>query len=266
MAQTAAEIEAQIDSEIDAKAELAAITTSSVAEWNLWKKLWVAAALSLQTLWDLFKAEILSLVNSAKYGTGEWYVAKCFEFQYGDSLTEVNGQLVYAVPDEAKQIVTRAAAVNNNGVVLKVAKSTGPLTTDERIALSEYFEDIKPFGVIHQIVSTYPDRVKSTIVIRFDGKLLRDDVEAAVEAAIEDYILNVDFNGRFNINLFRDKIEKATGVVPGGVDIQLLRIRPDAGTFSTVTFEYDSYSGNYEFAYPDDAIVDDRSTLTYLPV
>ncbi|MBX7204138.1 MAG: baseplate J/gp47 family protein [Bacteroidia bacterium] len=262
--QTADEIEAQIDAEIAGKPEFDGLTASTVSEWKQWKMIFVNASLGLQMLWESFKTEILGLMASNKYGTPAWFRDQALRFQFGDPTIEVNGVVQYAVVDVSKQIITRVAAVRlNKKAVIKVAKETGPLTTEELIAFDAYIEDIKPFTIAHQVVSSSADRAKTTIVIYYDGKLKPADVKNAVETAIKTYLKNVKFNGNFNINDMRAEIRKVSGIED--VDVLEVKIRPAAGVFVTVTREYEPYSGNYEWAAPDDSIVGDRSVITYIP-
>jgi hypothetical protein len=270
MADTTQEIIDQMNAEIALKPELDEFTNSNTGEWVIIRSVFVSAILSLKQLWAFFKEEVLGIISAGKYGTQAWYQAKGLQFQYGDPLLEKNGQLYYAIIDETKKIIAYCAAVKINGkAVIKVAKTTGPLTTLELIAFDNYIETIKPFCTGHQIVSLPADQVRVTMNIYYDGKLKLEDVKALVEdVAIIQYLENQkqnNFNGSFNINRFRDAIEvllRENGI--GDADVIEVEIKKDGEGFSNVSREFESKSGYYEFI-PTDA-VSDASVINYLPI
>jgi hypothetical protein len=247
--ETPAEIIEAINAELDAQAEaneaLAGMSTSNVSEWISMKAKVSAACYSLVRFWLAFRAEVMSIVSAGKYGTAIWWQQTMLNYQDGDALPE--GNATYAIVDESKRIITRCAiSKNSNGVlIVKVAGVAGVISSGQFSRVNDYITDIKPFCCDHRLVSLPADDVKTLMDIRYDGKLIQVEIKALVDAAITGYLASVKFDGAFNINRFRDKIEQVPGVVD--VDITNVQIRPNGGDYTTVIREYTPASGYYNW-------------------
>lgn len=241
-----------INTALDAEASLAGLSTSQVAEWIALRNVVAAQHVTMREYFDTYKAELDVKAAEAIPGTAKWYADRAVEFQYGDSLTVVDGKVIYDPVDTEARIISIAAVTESvNGVVIiKVAKTSGydlvKLSSPELTAFTTYIKDIKFAGTKTLIVSTDPDLVKLAATIYYDGKLLLADVKTAVEAAIEAHLKAIYFDGIFNRNLLRDAIEAVTGVKPGGVNITTLEIKPATGSYTSVTFSYTPISGYYD--------------------
>lgn len=242
-----------INEELDKQAalapELSGLSTSTAAEWVGLREVFASLAFTIVAFWEAFKNEILNLIEGNQYGTQAWWKQTMLNYQDGDALPE--GKVKYATIDLSKRIITRTSITkNSNGTVLiKVAKSTGALagtiSDGEFSRVNDYITDIKPFCSDHQLISLAADEMRCILNIRYDGKLVKAIVEAAVESAINSYLANVKFDGVFNINRFRDAIEAITGVID--VDVALVQIRPNGEAFTTVLREYQPKSGYYNW-------------------
>ena len=264
MARSKIEIGSQFGAEVNNTPGLENLTTSEAGEWRLWRGVVISVIYFLESLWDAFKTEVLAIVSNNRYGHGDWYRSQALLFQYGDALEESNGKIYYPIIDPEKRIIKRCAVSKSGGkMIIKVAGETAKLTTLQITAFNSYMEDIKPFCVDHQTVSSDPDEMRCEMIIYYDGKLGEDFVKNGVEAAITNFLSSVGFDGKFNINTFRDAIENVNGVDVGGVDIQVVQIRPTEGVLVNVLYDYVPYSGWYKWLNTEEPT--DASVITYLP-
>lgn len=258
------ELQPQVD---DAQTLLSDINSSSkVADWRLW--LWlVAFAHHLhEAFMDLFRKEIDAKVAGAKSHTLRWYQIQAMAFQYGYDLTFNEEILVYQyeVDDVDSRIVTRAAVEESTGtVVLKVAKETGALSTNELNAFNAYMSQIKDAGTDLLIISTTADQFKVTLEVFYDplllnpdGSLILDSATFPVQDALQGYVQQLPFNGAFNINTLIDALQSAEGVAdPALSEVQL---KSAISPYAVVQREYLPYAGHYAW---DEA----NSVITYTP-
>ena len=90
------------------------------------------------------------------------------------------------------------------------------------------------------------------------GKLDLAAFKTLVEDAINSYLEGIFFNGKFNINKFRDAIEKVSGTLD--TDNILVEVKPEAGAYASVDRENDPASGYYKI----DAVYPLATQITYV--
>jgi len=228
-------------------------SNSKVAVWRLF--FWVVAFCIYlhEVVWDLFQAEIESILANKEPGTTGWMVSKSLEFQYGDDLEWINNKFQYAIIDESKQIIKVAAGSEGEGIViLKVAKISGDeyvkLESGELDAYSAYIELIKYAGVRVTKISEDADEAKisyqiyyNPLVLSSDGSLISDPTTFPVLEAIEAYIKDLPFNGL----LVLSDLTKTAKEVPGVIDavLSLAQARHGSEDFANIIRVYTSYSG-----------------------
>lgn len=246
-------------------------STSTVGKWRLMLWIFAVGASMLETLFDLFKADVEALEEDLLYGTLPWYVRESKLFQFGDTLQiDDDGNIFYNVVDESKQIIKLASASEIGRTVrLKVAKfdvdgvTPIPLTTDELNAYNTYIEQIRPVGVDTSPASLPADDLRLTdlevyydpLVLAADGSLLSDSGVFPVEDAITNHIRNLPFDGVLNLTALVDEIQTAEGVIDPVLNEA--QARSGAQPFAVIDDNYDTASGYMEF---DDA----GSTITYI--
>lgn len=273
MARTQQEIEDSINDQIALEPSLSQINSSSLLGVLMAIKRVVARAIqTLENYWDAFSKELDQRAAEAVTGSTRWYNDRAREFQYGDLLIEKDGKLFYQVVDETKRIVKYAAVTELEDLTLiKIAKDTAgeyvPLNTNELIAFKRYMSDIKFAGTKTQIVSIAADLVWPVMTIYYDAKLidkLETQIKPSVEGAINGHLKAIYFDGKFNLNTFRDSIEAVPGLTEGGADISSVKIKSAAGTFVTVTRDYMPLSGYYKIdpAHP----LNDVAQIKYVAV
>jgi hypothetical protein len=246
--------------------ELTEANSASVTA--VWMKfLWVVAfaAATIDALLDQFMLKVIALVATSRVGTAIWYKTHSLQFQYGDDLVwdEGSEKFVYAVIDESKQIVSSVAIVFSGGEVrIKAVKENNvPLTVSELAAFDYYWLTSKPPGTSLSTISLDADDLRidariiyDPLVMAANGSLISDSNVYPVEDAVDEYIANLDFNGRFWEDKLNDKIQAATGVVSSKVlEIQT---KTSGGAYATIDQYYDSVAGHL---IKDDA----NSTMTY---
>jgi hypothetical protein len=246
-------------------------TPSRVAVWRLWLFITAVAIYVHETLWDLFKAEVEEIASKAVAGTPRWYQEQCFKFQYGDTLQWIDNKYQYSIIDPTKQIVKRAAVVEvGNQVRIKVAKLSGsavvPLTSAELAAFDAYIHQIKFAGTNTATLSRVPDLLKVYFKIYYDplvltptGALITDAGTFPAEAAIQNYIANLPFNGDLVLTNLVDAVQVAVGVV----NPILLSAEAKYGAlpYATIVEKYNPDAGHMAI---DPAFLL-STTITYVP-
>jgi len=233
-------------------------STSKVAVWRLWAWLTAVAVWIHEKLWDAFKAEVDAIVAAAVPGTARWYREMCLNFQYQDELVYENFKFIYKPVDVSKRIVARASATEQGGnVLLKVAKlvngipeklSSDP-SNDELSAFTGYISKIKFAGTFCPIVSTDSDLLNASFDVYYDptvinasGQLLSNTAIKPAEAAINDYLANLPWDGVMLKSAVIDAVQKAVGVQD--VVLNLLQAKAHSAlSYNTVTRTYRSVAG-----------------------
>lgn len=215
---------------------------SKVALWRLFAWIVAYAHRILELVWDAFKVEVETLVEQAKVGTLAWWVNEMKLFQLGDSLTiDSRGFAVYDPVTPANRIIVQCAAQTASGFVfLKAAKQgasdLAPLTSGELTQAQAYADDITPAGVQPVVQSFVSDLLTYDIAVIHTGLRAPTDVQADVEAAVDNYIENLPFDGVFVVNQFVDAIQAVAGVVSVFVnEIQIVNAVANTYTYSTAT-------------------------------
>lgn len=192
------------------------------------------AAWTLETLFDLFKAEVNEQIAQNVVPTVRWYHTQAVAFQYGDALVydEDAGQFCYPTVDEAKRVVRYCAVKDRGGSIqMLVSGNSGgkPSVLQESVmaAFRSYMNRVKVAGVILDVKSLAADSIQIAVtvqvdpqVIGVDGKRI-DDGRFAVVEAIDAYLGGIVYGGTFN----KTKCVDAIQLVEGVVDVTLDRVK-----------------------------------------
>lgn len=205
----------------------------------------------LEQLQDAYKAELELIADSAVPGTSAWLQEKVLEFQYSTD-TPQYVQLIDLIPtynviDETLRIISRAAIreSGNGRINVKVATAEPPvsLDVDQQTALAEYLDIIGPAGPQITISSLDSDKLYIDAEVFYDGQFV-NSIKADVEAAINNYLGSLDFDGVVLISKIQDSIQAVTGV--RDVIINEVRARKDSTPFSgasTITRIWETVAG-----------------------
>lgn len=218
---------------------------SKVAIWRL--MLWVMAfGIWLhEILWDDFRDDVNLLIESAIPGTPRWYQREALKFQLGYELTWNGTKYIYTVIDQGALLISRCAIQDNGGIIrVKVAKSNIPeqLTADEVIAFNSYMQQIKFAGSNVLIVNFSADQLRFQIDVYYNAQVELAVIKAACEAAILNYLSNLEFNGRVIAANLVDQIQQVEGVVIPHIN-NFDRFTSDAPSWIPVGVEYQTSAG-----------------------
>lgn len=205
-------------------------STSATADYKLWAYIVAFVVWTLDTLFDLHRADVDADLANQKAHTLTWYRNLALKFQYGQALIADSDQYANAglTPDQvaAQLIIAQSAVVENADgtlrmkVVKLVANDYAQLTDDEKTAFTAYIADTKDAGVRTTIDSLPPDDLKLVINIFYDplvlngaGQRIDGNSDTPVPDAINAYLKNLKFNGEFAKALCEDAIQAVDGVV-----------------------------------------------------
>jgi len=249
-------------------------SASKVAVWRLILFIVAVGLWTQQKLWDVFKVELQAIVNTAVPGTARWYQGQAFLFQLGYALTWLNNKYQYTDTTSpaaiASQIVKRAAAVEVPGELkIKVAKLVAgvvtKLTAAELVSFDAYMQQINFAGVNLSTESFDPDilHLKYTcyydpLVISPDGSLISDPAVFPAEDAVNGFISDLPFNGRFRLVKLTDAVEAAQGI--NDPELTLAESKYGANPYVPIVVEFTPNAG---YLVIDDALPM-RTEFTYI--
>lgn len=191
-------------------------TDNKVAIWKLWAYMTAVMMWIHEGLWDVFKADVTTIIDSAFVATSKWLIKRALEFQFGDSLVMDTENYTFSYPtiDTTKQIIVNANVYEGGGrVYLKVRrKDTDLLTSEELTSFSAYINKIKVAGQRIAILNYPADQLKLYFTIYYDGVYPLSTVQSNVEATISNYIENIEFDSILNITTLIDSIQQIEGV------------------------------------------------------
>lgn len=239
---------------------------SNVASWRLW--LWIVAFASwlVEGLFTVHKNEIEEILSAKAPHTLRWYAEESKKYQHGYSMTWNGNYYTYEEIDTASQIITYAAASESGGIIkLKVAKeaddSLSVLTQAEKSGLEEFWSRWKDAGVIIEIVNQPADLLKVTmtivrdrLVLNSENQLIRDTSVYPVDDAINQFRMNLEFDGILRLSELAAAIKEAEGVV----DVKISSAQWKSSTaveYTVVNMEVIPESGYFQ--------IDVTSSITY---
>lgn len=240
---------------------------SKTADFNLW--MWIFAAMSviMDGLWADREKVISDKVDSGIAGTDRWYQIELKKFQYGDSLSwDTIGKYYYAVIDAAKQIIARCAVVSTGGVTqIKVAKldvSGNPvaLSAPELASFTSFVRQIQWAGSnVLDPISLASDKINAPMTVYYNGTRTLDDIKAIVEAAFNEYLASLPFNGEYSVNKHGDFVENKTTDI-SEVNMGSVQAKADGGSYASVARVYNPSSGYIE----KDPAITFNTMITYV--
>lgn len=198
---------------------IAAITTNSkVALWHLKYFVVAVAIYALEELFDDHTNTVQQAIDTAQFGTPQWFREKMMAFQYGDAVVRVNNKPAYATIDPTKQIIKRASVVENpdGSLLLKVATENGgqvvPLSTVQLAAFDSYMAQHRYPGMRFGSLSQNPDQLDLDMDVYYDAQYPWSDLEPIYLAAIDNYLANdIDFDGTFYTETMVDALQTQKG-------------------------------------------------------
>lgn len=236
-------------------------TFSAVSLESIWFSIVASAIYVLETIFDLFRADVDKKISGAVVASIPWYHKIALEFQYGDSLVfdEATQGFVYPVVDTTKQLVKFAACRDMGGgvyVLVSGADSSGnpvALSSNVLSAFESYLRERKPAGVLLSVNSLNPDLVRSVMTVQYDpqvltpdGELITDPSVKPVEDAVNAYLKGIVYGGVLNKTKLVDAVQGARGVID--VVLTSVSVKPANGSsYEVVTGNnYRSVGGSFK--------------------
>jgi hypothetical protein len=247
MARTITEIENSILLEKSKHSVLDSLNSpSAVAIWRIWIYVQAVCIYEFEKIMDIFKAEIADKNSKAIVGRASWYAAKALEFQYGDSLTVVDGVVQYAVLDTSKQIIKRASCKGGVNAILKVATTDiggniVGLLPAQLDAFNDYVNNFMFAGTNLTVLSQNTDYLKLVANIYYNPLLFSNQVKTNVLAAINTHLSTLDFNGLLKVSALQDAIQAVEGVTD--VQITTIQAKTNTGVYADVVRVYQTVAG-----------------------
>jgi hypothetical protein len=280
MAQTEAEIQAQMQAELADQPALASLnSTSNTAIYSLWMFIVATILVFFEQLMDSFQADVQNIINNNQYGTNGWWYQQIMAFQYGNTLVFQNNVFQYPGADTAAQVVGFCSITSVNGIVqIKAAANIGgaptPLTTQQVTGLTAYCSEIQPAGIRWAVLSQAADLLKLYGTVWFDATQDIDVIQPAVYAAIVAFLASLNnvqttngapvtqnFDGTLFINKMIDAIQAVPGLIGNQFDLISIAAAPVGQGYTAFTSSYTPESGYFTIdpAYPL------ATTLTFSP-
>lgn len=252
MARTPEQIQQQIIDEKNGKPELAALNSvSNSAIWRLWIFITAQIIYYFERLQDDFKADVQAIIDNNQYGTLTWWYNSVKAYQDADLLVFMNNVFKYPVVDADKQIIKYCSVTDNAGKVqIKVAKQVANepvvLTSGELDGVVDYVNEIRPAGTRITVSSLAADLIKVDLKVYYNANITLAAVKANVEAAITNYLSNIQFDGVFYINKMIDAIQAVPGVINDQVFVVGMAAKGSGDPYVTFTSSYLAKSGYFK--------------------
>lgn len=194
---------------------------------------WVVAAViySFETILDVFAYDISETINKRINGTPDYYARALLQYQKGDELTVREDGLAfgYASVDESKQIITQVSYeestddVNlDSKLVLKVATgdkgNLSAIPADELVQIRTYLNRIKFAGTRIEVTSLPGDVLVPRLSVYWDGAISEAEVYDNIEASLNEYMMNIDFNAGIYVSKVIAAIRSAEHVTDVWID------------------------------------------------
>ena len=227
-------------------------SNSKTAVWRLWLYVTAYAIWTLETLFDVHKSEVSTILAELKPHTARWYRNKALAFQYGfDLYADTDVFVNEGFTEEqisASKIIKYSAvteAVNESRLIVKIAtedanQELSPISDPEKESFDSYIEEIRDAGVKITVINYLPDILKLNIKIYYDPLVLTSEgvsiltVKKPVEIALKEFMKELPFNGELILSALVDKLQKTEGVeIPHLVNAASSWIDSNGTTYGT---------------------------------
>ena len=243
MARPIAQIQQQMLDSIASDSVLGGLLTSTSkrAIYRLFTYI-IASAINLhEQLIDIFTSNVETIAASASPATPSWLQNQILNFQYSDTNPQtiqfLNFAPQYPVVDPTLRIISRCSVNTSaaNQVQIKVATGNPPsaLTSAQLSALQGFINPpygIGIAGVTYIVTSSNADKLYINANIYYNGQY-STVIATNVQAAINNYLSLLPFNGQLKIS----DLEIAIKSVQGVTDVLLINVaaRADSTPFGS---------------------------------
>lgn len=287
MARSLSEIYNQIIAQKEAQAELSTLSPAAGETFSqLLEDLMARSKVSIWRLWafvvsfyiwthekqnDIFQQEMIEWAATKQVPTLKWYRGVVLGFLFGKPLiwSETSGsfyqELLPTDDEDTLKIVKYCAVTKSPGFLrVKVATDSGgvpsTLSAAQSAAVEAFLDQVKAAGDTIELVNNPADQLNIELDVYVDplvidittGELHLQAGVNPVMNALNEYLLNLEFNGRLVKNYMIDAMQAAEGV--SNIDLNVLQhkylgfpyadidvsVVPDAGYFviDTISVNY----------------------------
>jgi len=198
-------------------------STSTTAIWRLWAWITATVIFSIETMHDLFRAEIEGIFASKIPGSLPWYRSVCLAFQYGYGLVFSGGKYGYEELDEDARVIDQCSVREAvDGLVIKVAKDVNgelqPLSTEEENSFQAFIQKVKFAGTHTRVINIEGNKLHLAGTVYYDPLLInadgtsKYDSSRPVDVAVSNYLRSLPFDGRLKRSALVDAVLAASGV------------------------------------------------------
>lgn len=218
---------------------------SQTAEFRQWQAIVGAAMMTFEQIIALDMADIEAIVEANRgVGTDKWYAQRALEFQWNEEVryalvVDENGYARYPAIVSADRIIKQASArlSDSNGLLLKVATTDKdgalcPLTNDQFTDFKNYITSLALPGQPIEFVNQRADTLTVIADVYYSAATNATGLEAELLAALRDFSLDTDFNGRIYRTAVVDALQSVSGVVD--VDIKTLDLTDADGKTTAI--------------------------------
>lgn len=244
MARSVDDIRLQMDTQQAAESGLSSLNNpSQTSIYQLFKDVLSYCINYFEQLVDIKKDEIdLTILNNA-VGSEAWVQNKVLEFQYSSTNPQVvsiiNYSPKYATIDEKLRLITRCSVKTDLNKIVKIKVATGDppttITSAQYTSLYGYIDTIMQCGVTFDLINLPSDKLYIEAEVYYNGQYI-DVIQSNVEAAINNYLSQLSFNGAVIISEIEDSIQAVSGV--NDVKFIAIKARQDSVVLSSASIIY----------------------------
>lgn len=204
---------------------------------------WIVSAMiyTFESILDVFALDISQTLNERINGTPKYYANALLNYQHGDRLTVRDDGLAfgYANVDTTKRIITQVSYSESssdqnldNKLILKVATGTkgnlSEINAEDMAMITAYINQIKFAGTRIEVLSRKGDVLIPKVTVYYDGSVLESEIYDAIEAALNDYVMNIDFDAGIYVSKIWESIRRVEHVTDVHINAAAI---PEQGIF-----------------------------------
>lgn len=204
---------------------------------------WIVAAMiyTFEAILDVFAIDISETLNERINGTPKYYANALLRFQHGDRLIVRDDGLAfgYATEDPSKRIITQVSYSESTGdqnldnkLILKVATGAkgnlSEIGAEDLAMITAYINQIKFAGTRIEVLSRKGDVLIPRVSVYYDGAVLESEMYDAIETALNEYVMNIDFDAGIYVSKVWESIRKVEHVTDVHIDTSVV---PEQGIF-----------------------------------
>lgn len=198
-------------------------TFSKVSVENILFYIVASALWVLERLFYEYKQDVETLIENMTPHRGRWYRDKVLAFMKDKALVSETDRydtdgMTEADIEKARVVKYASVEESEDSSILKIKVAGGtdmeraPLDTDTKAQLTAYLEEVKDAGVRILLVNEPAATFNCEIDIYYDPIIQANAVKSACGDAIDDYIINLPFNGEYTNMALIDRLQEVEGV------------------------------------------------------